>query len=315
MFSHYTVMLEESVEGLNIKPDGIYVDATLGGAGHSSLIHSKLTSGHLFCFDQDQIAIDNAKEVFGDSDKVTIIKSNFKNLKSELNKRGVEKIDGILFDLGVSSMQLDVAERGFSYTKSGPLDMRMDNSMGTTAADILNNYSERDLSHIFEKYGEEKFSRLYAKKIVEVREDKPFTDTLELNQLILDTIPKKFFYNAKSHPSKRVFQALRIEVNKELDVFEDTLVDCFEMLNIGGRISVITFHSLEDKICKYYFKNKSEVRSEFKNLPVIPEEYMPVGKMINRKPILPSKEELEVNSRSLSAKLRVFEKERNDESN
>lgn len=312
MFEHYTVMLNESVDGLNIKSDGIYVDATLGGAGHSSLIASKLDKGHLYCFDQDQVAIDNANKVFDGNGNVTIIKSNFKNLKRELNNRGVMHIDGILFDLGVSSMQLDVAERGFSYTKSGPLDMRMDNSMGTTAADILNTYSEGELTHIFEKFGEEKFSRLYAREIVKRREDKEFTDTLELNELILETIPKKFFYNAKSHPSKRVFQALRIEVNKELDVFEETLLDSFEMLNIGGRISVITFHSLEDKICKYHFKAKSEVRSEFKNLPVIPEEYLPLGKIINRKPILPTSEELDVNSRSLSAKLRVFEKERNE---
>ncbi len=312
MFSHYTVMLEESVDGLDIKPDGIYVDATLGGAGHSQLIRSKLTTGHLYCFDQDQIAIDNAEKVFGDDSNVTIIKSNFRHMKSELANRGVNKIDGVLFDLGVSSMQLDVAERGFSYTKSGPLDMRMDNSISVTAADIVNTYSERDLAHVFDKYGEEKFSRLYAKEIVKRREDKPFTDTLELNEMILETIPKKFFYNAKSHPSKRVFQALRIEVNKELDVFEETLVDCFEILNIGGRISVITFHSLEDKICKYYFKAKSEVRSEFKNLPVIPDEYLPLGKSVTRKPILPSKEELEVNTRSLSAKLRTFEKERDE---
>lgn len=312
MFSHYTVMLEESVDGLNIKPDGIYVDATLGGAGHSQLIRSKLTTGHLYCFDQDQIAIDNANQVFAGDENVTIIKSNFRHLKHELNKLGIERIDGILFDLGVSSMQLDVAERGFSYTKSGPLDMRMDNSMAKTAADIVNSYDERELAHIFDKYGEEKFSRLYAKEIVKRRSNEPFADTLQLNEMILETIPKKFFYNAKSHPSKRVFQALRIEVNKELDVFEETLVDCFEMLNIGGRISVITFHSLEDKICKYYFKAKSEVRSEFKNLPVIPDEYLPVGKSVTRKPILPSKEELEVNSRSLSAKLRVFEKERDE---
>lgn len=312
MFSHYTVMLEESVDGLNIKPDGIYVDTTLGGAGHSQLIRSKLTTGHLYCFDQDQIAIDNANKIFADDPQVTIIKSNFRHLKTELAKRGVDRIDGVLFDLGVSSMQLDVAERGFSYTKSGPLDMRMDNSMNVTAADIINNYSERDLTHIFDKYGEEKFSRLYAREIVARREEQPFTDTLELNELILETIPRKFFYNAKSHPSKRVFQALRIEVNKELDVFEETLIDCFELLNIGGRISVITFHSLEDKICKYYFKAKSEVRSEFKNLPVIPEQYLPVGKSITRKPILSSAEELAVNTRSLSAKLRVFEKERDE---
>ncbi len=312
MFSHYTVMLEESVDGLKIKPDGIYVDATLGGAGHSKLIRSRLTSGHLYCFDQDQIAIDNAHNIFKDDDSVTIIKSNFCHLKSELAKRNVTHIDGILFDLGVSSMQLDVATRGFSYTKSGPLDMRMDTSMTLTAADILNTYSERELVHIFDKFGEEKFSRLYAKAIVARRESEPFSDTLELNDLILNTIPKKFFYSAKSHPAKRVFQALRIEVNKELDVFEQTLLDCFELLAINGRISVISFHSLEDKICKYYFKQKSEVKSEFKNLPVIPDEYLPLGKIINRKPILPSEEELAVNSRSLSAKLRIFEKERDE---
>ncbi len=312
MFSHYTVMLEESVDGLQVKPDGIYVDATLGGCGHSKLIASKLTSGHLYCFDQDIVAIENANKVFGSNPNVTIIKSNFKDLKMQLSRRGIYKIDGILFDLGVSSMQLDVAERGFSYTKSGPLDMRMDNSVDLTAEQVVNTYCADKLSHIFEKYGEEKFAKLYANAIVKAREDGPITDTLVLNQLILDTIPKKYFYKAKSHPSKRVFQALRIEVNKELDVFEQTLIDCFEMLNINGRISVITFHSLEDKICKYYFKQKSEVRSEFKSLPIIPQQYLPLGTQITRKPIIASAEELEVNSRSLSAKLRIFEKERDE---
>ncbi len=312
MYSHYTVLLEESVKGLAIKPEGTYVDATLGGGGHSDLICSQLTTGHLYSFDQDNIAIENAKIKFANNDKITIIKSNFVNLKNELASRGITKIDGILFDLGVSSMQLDVAERGFSYSSNGPLDMRMDNDIKMTAEEIVNNYSENELKVIFEKYGEEKFAKIYAKEIVKRREQERFTTTAQLNDLILETIPKKFFYNAKSHPSKRVFQALRIEVNKELDVFENTLKDCFDILNINGRISVITFHSLEDKICKYMFKTNSEVAQEVKQLPVIPEQYLPLGKCITSKPILPSEQELLENKRSLSAKLRIFEKERNE---
>ncbi len=309
MFEHTTVLLNESVEALNINPSGIYVDATLGGAGHSSLIHSKLNDdGLLICFDQDDIAIDNAKAVFKDVDNVRIIKSNFVHLKTELSKLGISHIDGILFDLGVSSMQIDKGDRGFSYINDGPLDMRMDNSMEVTADYIVNNYSLKDLEHIFKKYGQEKFANLYAKVIVEVREENPIKSTKQLSDLIIDVIPKKAFYATNSHPAIRVFQALRIEVNKELDVFENTLIDCFDLMNPGGRIAVITFHSLEDRICKHYFKEWSELESSLRQLPVVPDDLKPKFNKITNKPILATKDELENNSRSKSAKLRVLER-------
>lgn len=308
-FSHETVLLNESVEGLNIKKGKIYVDATLGGAGHSSLILEKLDAdGHLFVFDQDVWAINNAKEKFAGVNNVTIIQSNFVNLKQELNTRGITNIDGILFDLGVSSMQLDQEERGFSYIHDGPLDMRMNQEASFSASNVVNEYSFKDLMHIFNKYGEEKFAKQIARGIEKARVEKPITTTKELTDIILESIPKKAFYNAKSHPAKRVFQAIRIEVNKELDVFEETLKDAFSMLNSEGRISVITFHSLEDRICKYYFKKYSEVDPSIANLPVIPKEYQAKAKMVTRKPILPSKDELDNNSRSRSAKLRVLER-------
>ncbi len=307
-FNHTTVLLEESVKGLNIKPNKIYVDATLGGAGHSSLIQEQLEDGHLYCFDQDIWAIDNAKEKFKNTDNVTIIQSNFMNLKAELKKHNIDKIDGILFDLGVSSMQLDQEDRGFSYIHDGPLDMRMNQEASLDAKQVVNEYSFHDLMHIFNKFGEEKFSKQIARAIETKRAEKEITTTKELTDIILDAIPKKAFYNAKSHPAKRVFQALRIEVNKELDVFEETLKSAFAMLNPGGRISVITFHSLEDRICKYYFKEWSEIDPEIKKLPMIPEGYHPKAKLVNRKPILPSAEECEYNSRSRSAKLRILER-------
>lgn len=308
-FNHETVLLNESVDALNIRPQKIYVDATLGGAGHSSLILNQIgLDGHLFVFDQDIWAIENAQKKFANHENVTIIQSNFVNLKSELKKHNVEAIDGILFDLGVSSMQLDQEDRGFSYMHDGPLDMRMNQTATFSAHNVVNEYSFHELMHIFNKYGEEKFSKQIARAIEAKREQAPITTTKELTDLILNAIPKKAFYNAKSHPAKRVFQAIRIEVNKELDVFEDTLKEAFAMMNIGGRISVITFHSLEDRICKYYFKNWSKVDESIANLPVIPDEYKPKGKEVNRKPILPSQDELDNNSRSRSAKLRVLER-------
>ncbi len=308
-FNHETVLLNESVDALNIRPNKIYVDATLGGAGHSSLILEQISEGgHLYVFDQDIWAIENAKKKFADNDNVTIIQSNFVNLKQELANRGVSHIDGILFDLGVSSMQLDQEERGFSYMHDGPLDMRMNQTASFSAYNVVNEYSFHELMHIFNKFGEEKFSKQIARAIESKRENAPIETTKELTDIILNAIPKKAFYNAKSHPAKRVFQAIRIEVNKELDVFEDTLKDAFDMMNDGGRISVITFHSLEDRICKYYFKNWSKVDESIANLPVIPDEYKPKGKEVSRKPILPTKEELDNNSRSRSAKLRVLER-------
>ncbi len=308
-FNHETVLLNESVDALNIRPGKIYVDATLGGAGHSSLILEQISDGgHLYVFDQDVWAIENAKQKFANNDNVTIIQSNFVNLKQELANRGVNHIDGILFDLGVSSMQLDQEERGFSYMHDGPLDMRMNQTASFSAYNVVNEYSFHELMHIFNKFGEEKFSKQIARAIEAKREESPIDTTKELTDIILNAIPKKAFYGAKSHPAKRVFQAIRIEVNKELDVFEDTLKDAFELMNVSGRISVITFHSLEDRICKYYFKKWSKVDESIANLPVIPDEYKPKAKEQSRKPILPSAQEMEVNSRSRSAKLRVLER-------
>ncbi|MGL5021522.1 MAG: 16S rRNA (cytosine(1402)-N(4))-methyltransferase RsmH [Mycoplasmatales bacterium] len=311
MFKHETVLLYESVETLNIKPNGVYVDATLGGAGHSCLIHEQLSDeGTLICFDQDDIAIENAKIKFKDVSNVILIKSNFLNLKSELLKYNINNIDGILFDLGVSSMQIDTDERGFSYMHDGPLDMRMNQDSKLSAYEVINTYDFHMLMEIFNKYGEEKFSKQIARAIENKREIEPIKTTKELSNLILESIPKKAFYGAKSHPAKRVFQAIRIEVNKELDVFESTLIDAFEILNAEGYISVITFHSLEDRICKYHFKKWCELDKELKRLPLVPNELMPPGFMQRTKPILPSKEEMEHNSRSKSAKLRTIKKVR-----
>ncbi len=308
MFNHTSVLLHESVEALNIKPDGIYVDATMGGGGHSSLILEFLTTGRLIGFDQDEVAIKHNQEKFRNDDRVTIIKSNFKNLKSELDKIGITKIDGIIYDLGVSSMQIDESERGFSYMLDAQLDMRMDQSQALSAYDVVNTMSEKDLTKIFKDYGEEKFSKQIASAIVDKRTQAPITTTLELVEVIKGAIPKKFFYKLTSHPAKKVFQALRIYVNQELNVFKISVDDAFKLLNVGGRISVITFHSLEDRICKTTFKELSSVDPSLKDLPVIPQDLQAKGKVITNKPILPSKEELENNSRARSAKLRVIEK-------
>lgn len=309
MFEHTTVLLDEAVNGLNIKPDGIYVDCTLGGAGHSSLILSKLTdNGKLFAFDQDEIAIANAKEklsIYGD--QLTIIKSNFLYLKEELEKLGIKKVDGVLYDLGVSSPQLDTPERGFSYHHDAPLDMRMDNEADISAYDVINHWSYEDLVRIFFRYGEEKFSKQIARKIEARREIKPIETTFELVDLIKEGIPAPARRKG-GHPAKRIFQAVRIAVNDELAVFEKSLQKAIDILNPEGRISVITFHSLEDRICKAAFKKASETPELPHGLPVIPEEFKPILKLINRKPILPSEEELEHNNRARSAKLRIAEK-------
>ncbi|MEH7110824.1 16S rRNA (cytosine(1402)-N(4))-methyltransferase RsmH [Neobacillus niacini] len=309
MFEHTTVLLDEAVNGLNIKPDGIYVDCTLGGAGHSSLILSKLIdNGKLFAFDQDEIAIANAKEklsLYGE--QLTIIKSNFLYLKEELEKLGVEKVDGVLYDLGVSSPQLDTPERGFSYHHDAPLDMRMDNDADISAYDVINHWSFEDLVRIFFRYGEEKFSKQIARKIEARREMKPIETTFELVELIKEGIPAPARRKG-GHPAKRVFQAVRIAVNDELAVFEKSLQKAIEILNPGGRISVITFHSLEDRICKAAFKKESETPNLPKGLPIIPDEFKPNLKLITRKPLLPSEEELEQNNRARSAKLRIAEK-------
>lgn len=309
MFEHTTVLLDEAVEGLNIKPDGIYVDCTLGGAGHSSLILSKLgENGKLIAFDQDETAIMNAKEKLSAySERLTIIKSNFAHLKEELEKLGFDKVDGVLYDLGVSSPQLDTPERGFSYHHDAPLDMRMDNEASISAYDVINQWSFEELVRIFFRYGEEKFSKQIARKIEARRAVKPIETTFELVELIKEGIPAPARRKG-GHPAKRIFQAVRIAVNDELGVFEKSLQQAIEVLNPEGRISVITFHSLEDRICKATFKKESETPNLPPGLPVIPDEYKPVLKLITRKPIVPSEAELEQNNRARSAKLRVAEK-------
>ncbi|MBU8915379.1 16S rRNA (cytosine(1402)-N(4))-methyltransferase RsmH [Bacillus sp. FJAT-29953] len=309
MFKHTTVLLDEAVEGLNIKPDGIYVDCTLGGAGHSSLILLKLgTEGKLFAFDQDDTAIRNAEQKLAEyGDRLTIIKSNFLHLKEELEKQGIEKVDGVLYDLGVSSPQLDTPERGFSYHHDAPLDMRMDTGAPISAYDVINHWSYEDLVRIFFHYGEEKFSKQITRKIEAARAVKPIETTFELVDLIKEAIPAPARRKG-GHPAKRIFQAVRIAVNDELGVFEKSLNQAISLLNKGGRISCITFHSLEDRICKATFKKASETPPLPPGLPVIPDEYKPILKLITRKPIIPSEEEVEHNNRARSAKLRIAEK-------
>lgn len=305
MQPHVSVLLNESIENLNIKEDGIYVDCTLGFAGHSKEILKRIKSGKLFAFDQDGEAIEYSKKILGQiNDNYEIINSNFVNIKEELSKRGIEKVDGILFDLGVSSVQLDEAARGFSYHKDAKLDMRMNQKSNFSAYDVVNNYSLDELIRIFYDYGEEKYARSIANSIVKQREIKPIETTLELAEIIKSSVPEK--YKRDSHPARKVFQAIRIEVNKELDVFEKALNDSIDLLNKNGRLCVITFHSLEDRICKNIFKENSEVDKFYKGLPDIPAEYRPKLKLIKK--IKPSKEELENNNRSRSAILRVAEK-------
>ncbi|MFO8069087.1 MAG: 16S rRNA (cytosine(1402)-N(4))-methyltransferase RsmH [Alkalibacterium sp.] len=312
-FKHETVLLNETIEGLNIKPDGIYVDCTLGGAGHTALLLNELSSkGHVYAFDQDMTAIDNASQLLSEelnSGKLIFIHDNFRNIKSALEERNVLKVDGIIYDLGVSSPQLDVTERGFSYHKDARLDMRMDQSQALTAHDIVNKWDYSDLVRIFFRYGEEKFSKQIARKIEASRENKSIDTTHELVDIIKDAIPA-FARRKGGHPAKRVFQALRIAVNDELGALEDSLEQAVDILNVGGRISAITFHSLEDRIVKQLFKSYSDLPELPRGLPIIPDHKQPILKMINRKPILPSEEELSENNRSRSAKLRIAEKQR-----
>lgn len=308
---HVTVLLEEGIEGLNIKPDGIYVDATLGGGGHSSLILSKLTTGHLYAFDQDDFAINKAKEGLNAiSNNFTIIKVNFVELEKELALRGVLAIDGIIYDLGVSSFQFDDPERGFSYRYDAYLDMRMDQSAKLTAYEIVNHYPLEEIASYFSKYGEEPNAYLIAKSICKAREIKPIETTFDLVEVIKNCLPQKVL-NKKGHPAKQVFQALRIAVNDELQVFEKSLLQAIKITKIGGRIAVISFHSLEDRIAKHTFKEYSEIKVP-KNLPVVVKDLAPL-KLITRHPILPSEEELANNNRAHSAKLRVAEKQKNIE--
>ncbi len=309
MFNHTTVLLHEAVEGLAIKSDGIYVDCTLGGAGHSKEIAKKLSSeGRLICFDQDMSAIEVAKERLKDYlPQVTFVHSNFRNLKSELEKIGVTAVDGILYDLGVSSPQLDTPERGFSYNHDAPLDMRMDTDAPLTAYDVVNDWSFEDLVRIFFRYGEEKFSKGIARKIEAAREQEPIRTTAELAELIKSGIPAAK-RRTGGHPAKRVFQAIRIAVNDELGAAEESLTDAITLIKPSGRISVITFHSLEDRLCKTIFKEASSLPDLPPNLPVIPEGLDPILKLITRKPIVPGDKEIEENKRARSAKLRIVEK-------
>lgn len=310
MFDHITVLKQESVDGLHVKPDGIYVDCTLGGAGHSALILSQLETGHLYAFDQDDKAIENARQVLKEHEgKFTIIRSNFRYIKEELSKRGVHKVDGILFDLGVSSPQLDEADRGFSYQHDAELDMRMDQSGELTAKVVVNEWSFNELMKIISRYGEEKFAKQIARKIEAAREKKEIQTTGELVEIIKEAIPAPA-RRTGGHPAKRTFQAIRIAVNDELNAFEDALQDSIELLNIGGRIAVITFHSLEDRACKNILKKASTGPELPPGLPVIPEEYKPELQLITRKPIVPTENELEENRRSRSAKLRIAEKQK-----
>ena len=307
-FNHVSVLLNETIEGLNIKPDGIYADGTLGGAGHSYQIASKLNGlGRLIGFDQDEDAITASTERLKEFKNVTIVRSNYRNMKEELNNRGIEKVDGILLDLGVSSYQLDTVSRGFSYKEEAPLDMRMDNRNEVTARDIVNNYSQGDLFRIIRDYGEDKFAANIAKHIVMNREEKPIETTTELAEIVKAAIPMKFRKQG-GHPAKQTFQAIRIELNSELSVLKESLMDMIDLLNPNGRICIITFHSLEDRIVKNIFKEAEDPCTCPKNFPTCVCGKKSKGKVITRKPILPSEEELKLNLRSKSAKLRIFEK-------
>lgn len=304
---HYSVLLNEAIDSLNIDENGIYVDATLGYGGHSSLILSKLNKGFLYSFDQDIDAINYSNDRLSKiSNSYEIIKSNFVNLKEELKKKNIDKINGIIFDLGVSSPQLDEKDRGFSYHQDSRLDMRMDKDNPLSAYEVVNNYSKNDLIKIFRDYGEEKFAVSIANNILKYREKKNIETTLELVDIIKLSVPERV--KREKNPAKKVFQAIRIEVNNELDVLSKALEDAISMLKPGGRVVVITFHSLEDRIVKNIFKKYSEVPKDLKILPFVPLEYQPILKLINKDVILPSKKELEENRRSRSAKMRIAER-------
>ena len=310
-FKHVTVLLNEAVENLKIKPDGVYVDCTLGGGGHTRKILSQLNeNGRLFSFDQDRTAIEyNQKSLDNQlqSGKLTLVKDNFRNIKKRLNDFGVSKIDGAVYDLGVSSPQFDVAQRGFGYKLEAPLDMRMDQGQALTAKQIVNEWSFNDLVRIFSRYGEEKFAKSIARKIEKQRQLQPIQTTTELVEVIKAGIPARA-RRTGGHPAKRVFQALRIAVNDELGALEASLEQVLEMLNIDGRVSVITFQSLEDRLVKSMFKEKTSLPDLPQGLPVIPQGMEVDYRLVNRKPILPTKSEIETNHRAHSAKLRVIER-------
>lgn len=304
---HYSVLLKESIDGLNIKDGGTYVDCTLGYAGHSKVILEKNKKGKLFAFDEDENAVKYSKEALSSiGDNFTIFKENFANLKETLEKENILKVDGFLFDLGFSSPQIDDAKRGFSFKLNAPLDMRMDTQNSLTAKDVVNTYSLEKLTEIFFKYAEEKYSKVIASAICKERKKKEIVTTFELVDIIQKAVGASYFY--KNHPEREIFQAIRIEVNNELSVIEKALPDAIDMLSKGGRICVITFHSLEDRLVKQIFKKYSEVDDILKGMIDIPDEYKPKIKIINKKPILPTDEEINENSRSHSAKLRIVER-------
>lgn len=308
MFHHVSVMLNETIDYLNIKEDGVYVDCTLGGAGHALYLLNQLNDkGRLIAIDQDLTAIENAKEVLKEHlHKVTFVHNNFRELTNILNELEIEKVDGIYYDLGVSSPQLDVPERGFSYHNDAKLDMRMDQTQSLSAYEVVNQWSYEALVRIFFRYGEEKFSKQIARRIEAHREQQPIETTLELVDVIKEGIPAKARRKG-GHPAKRVFQAIRIAVNDELSAFEDSVEQAIECVKVGGRISVITFHSLEDRLCKQIFQEFEKGPDVPRGLPVIPEAYTPKLKRVNRKPITATDEDLDENNRARSAKLRVAE--------
>ncbi len=302
---HISVLLEESIESLNLKDDSVVIDMTLGYGGHSSLILEKIKRGYLFAFDQDSDAIEASKlKLSKIASNYEIINNNFVNVKQEMKKRHIKEVDAILFDLGVSSPQLDTSERGFSYHSDSKLDMRMDRSNELSAYEVINNYSYEQLKKIFFKYGEEKYASSIAKGIIREREKKNIDSTNELVEIIKANVPDK--YKRNKHPARKVFQALRIEVNKELEVLEKTLIDSLDLLAVGGRIGVITFHSLEDRICKNIFNQYSKLDQNLLKLPITPKEYEPKYKIIGL--ILPGSEEIQKNNRARSAKLRIIER-------
>lgn len=306
-FGHYSVLLRETIEQLQVKPGGIYVDGTLGGGGHAFQVCSRLTEGHFYGIDQDDAAIAAAGEKlapFGDS--VTILRDNYHNMRNALTGEGINSVDGILLDLGVSSYQLDNGERGFSYRFDAPLDMRMDRRRILTARDIVNDYTEGDLYRVIRDYGEERFAGSIAKRIVRARQDKPIETTFELNEIIKEAIPARMRQNG--HPSRQTFQALRIECNRELEVLKESLDELIDLLNPGGRFCVITFHSLEDRIVKTAFRRNEKPCTCPPDFPVCVCGQKSKGWVVTKKPILPSDEEIAENNRSKSAKLRVFAK-------
>lgn len=310
-FKHVTVLLNEAVAGLNVHPDGTYVDATLGGGGHSSAILNQLTTGRLYSFDQDQTAIkynqQHLKKFINDGRSI-LIEDNFRNLETALSKNGVKSVDGVVYDLGVSSPQFDDAQRGFSYKLDAPLDMRMNQQQALSAMNVVNEWPYEKLVKILYRYGEERFAKQIARKIERRRESKPIKTTFELVNVIKEAIPAAARRHG-GHPAKKTFQAIRIAVNDELGALEDSLEQALELLNVGGRISVITFQSLEDRLVKTMFHEQVSLADELPpGLPVIPPEMQPKFKLINKKPILPSQEELANNHRAHSAKLRIIER-------